>query len=100
MERGAWRSFWTALVLWRFRPGLVVRSICPKSKAVEDYRSPRRWREVRVPQSSEKSGDRLCLDKFARLIEVVQNDRVRIDSQRVVDRGEHLGRMDRILGGR
>src|SRR5206468_1271553 len=59
--------------------------------------------EARLPgsrastDSAEDAGDRLALDQLARLVEVVVDDRVRLDPDAVVDRRQKLGRVDRVL---
>lgn len=39
----------------------------------------------------------IALHQFTRLVEVVVRDRVRVDAQAVVDRGEQFARMDRVV---
>src|SRR5262245_5716341 len=47
--------------------------------------------------SRQNAGDRLALDQLARLVQVVVDDRRRVDADRVVDRRQKLARMDRVL---
>src|SRR5437867_5997323 len=48
-------------------------------------------------RSSEQRRDGLSLDQFARLIEVVVNDSVRVDAQGMINCGQNLDRMDRVF---
>src|SRR5437016_3560863 len=45
---------------------------------------------------AEQAQDRFGLNQFARLIEVIEDHRVRINPQRMVDRGQDLHGMDRV----
>ena len=47
----------------------------------------------------EQGSDRFGLDQFTRLIQVVQNHRFRINSERVIDRRQQFARMDGVLNG-
>src|SRR6266536_2354953 len=49
--------------------------------------------------STEKARHRLGLHEFPRLVEVVQDDRVRVDAQRMVNGGQELSRVHRVFGG-
>src|SRR5204862_1130441 len=50
--------------------------------------------------SSKQRRNRLRLDQFARLVEVIVNDRMRINAKRVIHRRQDLNRMHRILSRR
>src|SRR5215831_16272022 len=47
----------------------------------------------------EQPRDGLALDQFARLVEVVVDDRLRVDAERVVDGRQQLGRVDGVGTG-
>src|SRR3954467_10511926 len=62
----------------------------------------RRWRPVAScdgfsPISGEESADGLGLDQLARLLEVVIDDRRRVDAEGVVDRRQQFARVDRVF---
>ena len=46
-----------------------------------------------------RGGDRLALDQFAGLFQVVEHDRGRIDAEGMIDRGQQVAGMDAILDG-
>ena len=66
------------------RTGLVP---CPSVVDVVDAGSKR---------SGEQPGDGVGLDQLAGLVEVVEDDRGRVDAEGVVDRGQQLAGVDRV----
>src|ERR1051326_5318306 len=57
---------------------------------------PRAPSASRKCRSGEQGGHCLGFDQFAGLLEVVVNDRFRIDAESVIDRGQQFHRMDRV----
>ena len=70
-------------------------SLRPTSRVRSFY--PQHVPETTVFGSGEQVRHRLGLDQLARLVQVVVDDRVRVDADGVVDRRQQLAGMDRVL---
>src|SRR5262249_15563155 len=73
------------------KPGFWLRN------RVSESQEPRLPKQKPGFKSPEDAADHLALDQLARLVEVVIDDRVRLDPDAVVDRRQQFGRVDRVL---